>query len=64
MNHRDTIVDLLTATTQNREDAERMLKIVEQQAYAEGYVEGYNTARWDYKLPTVPVTEIRVPRDN
>jgi hypothetical protein len=44
MTTRDTILDLIAVTTGDRESAERMLHLVETQAYADGFDAGYTTA--------------------
>lgn len=45
MNSRDVVLDLLTVTTGDREDAENMLALIEKQAYADGFAMGYQAAR-------------------
>lgn len=38
---RDAILDILQATTGEREDADSLLHLIETQAYADGYMIGY-----------------------
>lgn len=50
MSHRDMILDIVTVTTGDREAADRMLHLVEAQAYADGFDAGYSAATYTNKV--------------
>lgn len=50
MNARDTVLDLLTATTGDREAAENLLALVEATAHSEGFTAGWNAKAEDHRI--------------